>query len=75
MSGWRSRRCSWHGATKRWETSAALVAHELKTLLQLARLQDDPSVGVERALELVDVLLEAASSRPPAMRVGSRLPG
>jgi signal transduction histidine kinase len=39
---------------------AALVAHELKTPLQLARLQDDPSVGVERALELVDVLLEAA---------------
>lgn len=39
---------------------AALVAHELKTPLELARLQDDPSVGVERALELVDVLLEAA---------------
>jgi signal transduction histidine kinase len=39
---------------------AALVAHELKTPLQLARLQHDPSVGVERALELVDLLLEAA---------------
>jgi signal transduction histidine kinase len=39
---------------------AALVAHELKTPLELARFQDDPSVGVERALELVDVLLEAA---------------
>jgi signal transduction histidine kinase len=39
---------------------AALVAHELKTPLELARLQDDPSVGVERALELVDVLLQAA---------------
>jgi signal transduction histidine kinase len=39
---------------------AALVAHELKTPLELARLQDDPSVGVERALELVDLLLEAA---------------
>jgi signal transduction histidine kinase len=39
---------------------AALVAHELKTPLELARLQDDPSVGVERALELVDMLLEAA---------------
>jgi signal transduction histidine kinase len=39
---------------------AALVAHELKTPLELARRQDDPSVGVERALELVDVLLEAA---------------
>jgi len=39
---------------------AALVAHELKTPLELARLQDDPLVGVERALELVDVLLEAA---------------
>jgi signal transduction histidine kinase len=39
---------------------AALVAHELKTPLELARFQDDPSVGVERALELVDLLLEAA---------------
>ena len=39
---------------------AALVAHELKTPLQLARLQHDPLVGVERALELVDLLLEAA---------------
>jgi signal transduction histidine kinase len=41
---------------------AALVAHELKTPLELARLQGDPSVGVERALELVDVLLEAAQA-------------
>ena len=41
---------------------AALVAHELKTPLELARLQDDPSVGVERALELVGVLLEAAQA-------------
>ena len=39
---------------------AALVAHELKTPLELARRQHDPSVGVERALELVDLLLEAA---------------
>jgi signal transduction histidine kinase len=39
---------------------AALVAHELKTPLELARLQDDPLVGVERALGLVDVLLQAA---------------
>ena len=39
---------------------AALVAHELKTPLELARRQHDPLVGVERALELVDVLLEAA---------------
>ena len=39
---------------------AALVAHELKAPLELARLQGDPSVGVERALELVDLLLEAA---------------
>jgi signal transduction histidine kinase len=41
---------------------AALVAHELKTPLELARLQDDPLVGVERALELVDVLLQAAQA-------------
>jgi signal transduction histidine kinase len=47
---------------------AALVAHELKTPLELARLQDDLSVGVERALELVDVLLEAAQ------QAGERLP-
>jgi signal transduction histidine kinase len=39
---------------------AALVAHELKTPLELARRQHDPSVGVGRALELVDLLLEAA---------------
>ena len=38
------------------------MAHELKTPLQLARRQHDPSVGVERALELVDVLLEAAQA-------------
>jgi signal transduction histidine kinase len=41
---------------------AALVAHELKTPLELACLQDDPSVGVERALELVDMLLETAQA-------------
>jgi signal transduction histidine kinase len=41
---------------------AALVAHELKTPLELARRQHDPSVGVERALELVDLLLEAAQA-------------
>jgi hypothetical protein len=46
---------------------AALVAH-VKTPLELVRLQDDPSVGVERALELVDVLLEAAQ------QAGERLP-
>jgi signal transduction histidine kinase len=39
---------------------AALVAHELKTPLELARRQHDPWVGVDRALELVDALLEAA---------------
>jgi signal transduction histidine kinase len=41
---------------------AALVAHELKAPLELARRQHDPSVGVERALELVDLLLEAAQA-------------
>jgi signal transduction histidine kinase len=41
---------------------AALVAHELKTPLELARRQHDPSVEVERALELVDLLLEAAQA-------------
>ncbi|HEX6654947.1 MAG TPA: HAMP domain-containing sensor histidine kinase [Candidatus Limnocylindria bacterium] len=41
---------------------AALVAHELKTPLELARFQGDPSVGVEQALKLVDMLLEAAQA-------------
>src|SRR4029450_5845791 len=41
---------------------AALVAHELKAPLERGRLQRDPWVGVERALELVDVLLEAAQA-------------
>jgi signal transduction histidine kinase len=45
---------------------AALVAHELKTPLQLARLQHDPLVGVDRALELVDALLEAARAESAA---------
>lgn len=56
---------------------AALVAHELKTPLELARRQHDPSVGVERG---------AGAGRPaagggfgrvgqPRLRVGSRLPG
>ena len=44
------------------EDFAALVAHELKTPLHAALLQDDPSVGVEQALDLVDSLLEAARS-------------
>jgi len=38
------------------------VAHELKTPLQLARRQDDASAGVDRALELIDALLEAAQA-------------
>jgi signal transduction histidine kinase len=42
------------------EDFAALVAHELKTPLQLAHLQHEPLVAVDRALELVDALLEAA---------------
>jgi signal transduction histidine kinase len=50
------------------EDFAALVAHELKTPLQLARLQHDPLVGVERALELVDVLLEAAGAESATQR-------
>jgi signal transduction histidine kinase len=42
------------------EDFATLVAHELKTPLQLAHLQHDPLVAVDRVLELVDALLEAA---------------
>jgi signal transduction histidine kinase len=48
------------------EDFAALVAHELKTPLQLAHLQHDPSVEVDRALELVDALLEAARAESAA---------
>ncbi len=43
---------------------ATLVAHELKALLHAALLQDDGSAGVERALDLVDSLLDAARSEP-----------
>ncbi len=42
------------------EEFAVLVAHELKTPLQAALVADDASSEVERALELVDSLLEAA---------------
>jgi len=42
------------------EDFAALVAHELKSPLQAALLSDDASSLVERALDLVDDLLEAA---------------
>jgi signal transduction histidine kinase len=42
------------------EEFATLVAHELKTPLHAALVADDPSREVERALELVDSLLEAA---------------
>jgi signal transduction histidine kinase len=50
---------------------ATLVAHELKTPLQLARLQHDPLVGVDRALELVDALLEAARAESAAQGCAS----
>jgi signal transduction histidine kinase len=42
------------------EEFAALVAHELKTPLEAALVADDASSELERALELVDSLLEAA---------------
>jgi signal transduction histidine kinase len=42
------------------EDFAALVAHELKTPLQAALLADDASSALERALDLVDSLIEAA---------------
>jgi len=46
------------------EDFAALVAHELKTPLMAALVADDPSKGVEDALDLVDALLEAARDEP-----------
>jgi signal transduction histidine kinase len=42
------------------EDFSALVAHELKTPLYAALLADDPVDQVERALALVDALLDAA---------------
>jgi signal transduction histidine kinase len=42
------------------EEFAALVAHELKTPLHAALVADDASSEIERALELVDSLLDAA---------------
>ncbi len=53
------------------EDFAALVAHELKTPLQLAHLQHDPLVEVDRALELVDALLEAARAESAAQACAS----
>jgi signal transduction histidine kinase len=50
------------------EDFAALVAHEVKTPLEEALRADDPSRPVERALELVDSLLEAGrASRQEAL--------
>ncbi len=46
------------------EDFAALVAHELKTPLHAALLEEDPSVEVERALDLVDALLEVSRAAP-----------
>lgn len=46
------------------EDFAALVAHELKTPLQAALVDDDPSHHVEDALDLVDALLQAAKGGP-----------
>jgi signal transduction histidine kinase len=46
------------------EDYAALVAHELKTPLHAALLDDDPSRHVEDALDLVEALLEAARNEP-----------
>lgn len=53
------------------EDFAALVAHELKTPLQVALLADDPSKPVEEALDLVDELLEAAQDSPGERRFAS----
>jgi len=55
------------------EDYASLVAHELKTPLLEALLQEDPSVGVREAIELVDSLLEAA--RAEAGASPSSIPG
>jgi signal transduction histidine kinase len=64
---WTEERLAQQAVQLAWHNQAlgdfaALVAHELKTPLELARRQHDPSVGVERALELVDLLLEAAQA-------------
>jgi signal transduction histidine kinase len=48
------------------EDFAALVAHELKTPLLLALHLDDSSIGLERALDVVDSLLEAARAESAA---------
>jgi signal transduction histidine kinase len=48
------------------EDFAALVAHELKTPLLLALRLDDASSAVERALDVVDSLLEAARAESVA---------
>jgi signal transduction histidine kinase len=46
------------------EDFAALVAHELKTPLEIALVADDPSKSVEDAILLIDALLEASRNGP-----------
>jgi signal transduction histidine kinase len=41
------------------EDFTGLVAHELKSVLLHALLEDEPSAGLRRALELVDTVLES----------------
>src|SRR5262245_7381025 len=50
---------------------ASLVAHDLKTPLHAALLQEDPSAGVAQALELIDSLLDAARAESTTDRDSS----
>jgi signal transduction histidine kinase len=52
------------------EDFAALVAHELKTVLRTVPLLEDPEEGLSRANELVDAVLEAARA-DGSIRVGA----
>jgi signal transduction histidine kinase len=48
------------------EDFAALVAHELKAPLLAALVTDEPASQVEQALDLIDLLLAAATTTGPA---------
>jgi signal transduction histidine kinase len=53
------------------EDLAGFIAHEVKSALLLALLDDEPGAGLMRALELVDTILEAVrASRADGNAVG-----
>jgi signal transduction histidine kinase len=57
------------------EDYAHLVAHELRNPLLAALVADDPAAEIERALDLIDMLLESARARAGEARVADCFDG